>query len=280
LFNEYLCQIIKNHIMKNLFRIVVPLLLVFTACKSDVPKGTKVEIKTSAGTITILLYDQTPGHRDNFIKLVDSGFYDGVAFHRVIKNFMIQAGDPLTNSNLSDADKKRYEYNIPEEIDDSLFHKRGVIAAAREGDDVNPSRSSSGTQFYIVQGKKYSDSDFPKLEERIENNRNQFIYYKTLEAERLKNKSEKDTLTAETIQQNAILKYYDIIEKTGSYKLNSHRKNVYSTIGGTPFLDGSYTIFGEVLTGMDIVDAIANTQTDITDKPVKDIKIIKAKILR
>lgn len=280
MYNEYLCQIIKSYIMKNLFRIIVPLLLVFTACKSDVQKGTKVEIKTSAGIITVLLYDQTPGHRDNFIKLVDSGFYDGVAFHRVIKNFMIQAGDPLTNSNLSEADKKKYEYNIPEEIDDSLFHKRGVIAAAREGDDVNPSRSSSGTQFYIVQGKKYTDSDFPKLEERIANNRNQFIYYKTLEAERLKNKSEKDTLTAEAVQQNAILKYYDIIEKSGSYKLNTHRKDVYSTVGGTPFLDGSYTIFGEVLSGMDIVDAIADTQTDITDKPVKDIKIIKAKVLR
>lgn len=266
--------------MKNAFRIIIPIVLLFTACKSDVPKGTKVEIKTSAGTITVLLYDQTPGHRDNFIKLVDSGFYNGVTFHRVIKNFMIQAGDPLTNSSLSDADKKKFEYNIPEEISDSLFHKRGVLAAAREGDDVNPSRSSSGTQFYIVQGKKYNDTDFPMMEERINNNRNQFIYYKTLEAERIRNKSEKDTLTSEAVQQNAILKYYEIIEKTGSYKLPTHRKEVYRTIGGTPFLDGSYTIFGEVLTGMDIVDAIAGTQTDITDKPIKEIKIINAKIIR
>lgn len=266
--------------MKNIFLFVLPLAIFFTACKSDVPKGTRVEIKTTSGVITLVLYDQTPGHRDNFIKLAESGFYEGISFHRVINNFMIQAGDPYTNKNIPEGEKKKYEYNIPEEIDDSLYHKRGVLAAAREGDDVNPSRSSSGTQFYIVQGKKYNQEDFAKQEERIDYNHKQFLYYKILEAERQKHKQAADTIPDETIQQDAMLKYVDSIEKTGSYKLNSVRKNIYSTIGGTPFLDGSYTIFGEVLTGMDVVDKIAATPTDATDKPINDIRIIKVKIIR
>jgi len=266
--------------MKQAAIIIFSVLILFTSCRSNTPKGTRAEIKTTAGTITVVLYNQTPGHRDNFIKLVEAGFYDGISFHRVINNFMIQAGDPATNTNLSEADKKKYEYNIPAEINDSLFHKRGVLAAAREGDDVNPSRSSSGTQFYIVQGKKYIDSDFPKQEERIDNNHKQYSYYKALEAERLKHTSETDTLSEESIQQNAMLKYYETVEKNGPYKLSKPRKDIYKTIGGTPFLDGSYTIFGEVLSGMDVVDAIAGTPTDATDKPIKDIRIIKVKILR
>jgi len=254
--------------------------ILFSSCRSNHPKGTRAEIKTSAGTITILLYDVTPGHRDNFIKLAESGFYSGVSFHRVIKDFMIQAGDGNTNASIPESDKAKYEYDIPAEINDSLFHKRGVIAAAREGDDVNPARNSSGTQFYIVQGKKYTDADFPKLEQRIDNSRKQYEYYKILEAERARHKQAGDSVSDETIQQEAMTKYFEIIDKEGTYKLSKPRKDIYKTIGGTPFLDGSYTIFGEVLSGMDIVDAIASAPTDVNDKPLKEIKIIKVRILK
>jgi peptidylprolyl isomerase len=252
----------------------------FTACKSDKIAGTCAEIKTTMGTITVVLYDQTPIHRDNFIKLAESGFYDGVSFHRVIRDFMIQTGDANTNASIPASEKTKYEYNIPAEFNDSLFHKRGVLAAAREGDDVNPSRSSSGTQFYIVQGKKYNDEELKKIEERIDNSRKQYLYYKILEAERAKHKLAGDTISDEMMQQNAIASFYETVEKTGPYKLTVPRKEIYKTIGGTPFLDGSYTIFGEVVKGMETVDAIANSTTDITDKPVKDIKIIKIKIIR
>lgn len=266
--------------MKNFILLLLTVLFISVSCKNNQPAGIKAEIKTTAGTITVLLYDRTPGHRDNFIELAEKGFYNGVSFHRVIKNFMIQAGDPYTNNNISDSDKAKYEYSIPAEIDDSLYHKRGVLAAAREGDDVNPARNSSGTQFYIVQGKKYSDEDFPKLEQRIDYNIKQYTYYKLLEEERAKHIQSADSLPDELIQQDAMLRFNDILEKNGSYKLNTERKNIYKTIGGTPFLDGSYTIFGEVLSGMDVVDAIASTTTDITDKPVNDIKILEVKIIR
>ena len=266
--------------MKQNTLVSLAVIILLVSCKSNVPKGTRAEIKTTAGTITIVLYDQTPGHRDNFIKLAESGFYNGVSFHRVIREFMIQTGDVATNASIPESEKSKYEYYIPAEINDSLFHKRGVVAAAREGDDVNPARNSSGTQFYIVQGKKYSDSDFPKMEQRIEYNRKQYEYYKLLEAERYKHKQAGDSVSDETIQQDAMIKYNDFIEKEGSYKLSKPRKDVYKTLGGTPFLDGSYTIFGEVLSGMDVVDAIASATTDISDKPVKDIRILKVKILK
>ncbi|HNX65525.1 MAG TPA: peptidylprolyl isomerase [Bacteroidales bacterium] len=266
--------------MKQNILISIAVILFLSACKSNVPKGTRAEIKTTAGTITIVLYDQTPVHRDNFIKLAQSGFYNGVSFHRVIREFMIQTGDVATNVSIPESEKSKYEYYIPAEISDSLFHKRGVIAAAREGDDVNPARNSSGTQFYIVQGKKYTDADFPKMEQRIEYNRKQYEYYKLLENERARHKKAGDLVSDETIQQDAMTKYNDLTEKEGPYKLSKPRKDVYKTIGGTPFLDGSYTIFGEVLSGMDVVDAIASATTDMNDKPVKDIRILKVKILK
>jgi cyclophilin family peptidyl-prolyl cis-trans isomerase len=266
--------------MKQNILISLAVIFLFASCKSNMPKGTRAEIKTTAGTITVVLYNETPGHRDNFIKLAESGFYNGVSFHRVIKDFMIQAGDGITNASIPDSEKMKYEYSIPEEINDSLYHKRGVIAAAREGDEVNPARNSSGTQFYIVQGKKYNDDDLTKIEQRIDNSRKQFEYYKTLQAERAIHKQSVDSLSDEAIQQAAMTKYYDIVDKEGPYKLSKPRRDVYKSIGGTPFLDGSYTVFGEVITGMDVVDAIASSTTDINDKPLKDIRILKVRILK
>ena len=186
-------------------------------------------MQTSMGDIVIRLSDSTPLHRDNFLKLVKVGFYDSVMFHRVIKNFMIQSGDP---------DSKRAQpgiplgnggpgYTVPAEFRATLFHKKGVIAAARMGDNVNPEKASSGSQFYIVQGKTFSDAELDALETGRMNGR----------------------------------------------KIPADQREVYKTIGGTPHLDQGYTVFGEVISGLDVVDKIAAVQTGPGDKPLKDIKM-------
>jgi len=251
--------------------------IIIAGCAGNGKNGVRAEIKTTQGNIVIALSDLTPQHRDNFIKLAERGFYDGVTFHRVIKDFMIQTGDGTTKQDTSLIPE---DYTIPAEINDSLYHKRGAVAAARMGDDVNPSRNSSGTQFYIVQGKTYNDEELAAIIQRIDFNRRQFLYNKALQELRKEAENSPGSMTEDLIQQNAIIKAYDEMEKEGSYQMPDSRKNVYRTAGGAPFLDGAYTVFGEVLEGMDVVDAIAATQTDMTDKPVKDIRILKVKILK
>lgn len=255
----------------------VAAVLMIIGCKGGDKGGVRAEIKTTEGDIIIMLSDLTPIHRDNFIKLAESGFYDGVSFHRVIKDFMIQTGDGSTKA---DTAANPADYTIPAEINDSLFHRRGVVAAARMGDDVNPERHSSGTQFYIVQGKVYNDEELARTEQRIEHNRRQYLYNQALKELRTAAESDSVPMTEDEIQQNAIVRVYDETEAAGPYVTPANRKAVYTTVGGTPFLDGAYTVFGEVLEGMDIVDAIANTATDINDKPVKDIRILKVRIIR
>lgn len=251
--------------------------LITAGCSTGGNKAVRAEIQTTEGDILISLSDLTPLHRDNFIKLAESGFYDGVSFHRVIKEFMIQTGDGSTKQ---DTTLLKDDYTVPAEINDSLYHKRGAVAAARMGDDVNPERNSSGTQFYIVQGKVYNDETLEATIQRIEYNRRQFMYNKALID--LRKEAEKDTVAADEdlIQQNAIIRAYEAMEEAGPYVMPEHRRNAYKTVGGTPFLDGAYTVFGEVLEGMEVVDAIAATATDMTDKPVQDIRILKIKIIK
>lgn len=203
--------------------------------KRHSPDGkVKVMMETSAGPIVLLLYDDTPMHRDNFIKLVENGTYNGLLFHRVIPGFMIQGGDPqsrdakpgqpLGNGTLG--------YTIPAEINPNLIHKRGALCAARQGDDVNPKRESSASQFYIVQGEVF-------------------------EPERL-----------------------EMITKRFGTKFTPEQVKVYSTVGGAPHLDGAYTVFGEVLEGMEVVDLIAKAERDGMDRPVEDIVILNVVILK
>lgn len=191
--------------------------------------GRIVEIETNFGNITIALSDSTPKHRDNFIKLVKQGFFDSLLFHRVIKDFMIQGGDP---------DSKRAVpgqmlgnggpgYTVPAEFNDSLFHKKGMLAAARMGDDVNPQRASSGSQFYIVQGKKFTDEELNRLEQM----------------------------------------------RMGGKKIPAARREVYKTIGGTPHLDGGYTVFGEVTSGLEVIDKIAAVPTGPANRPQNDVRM-------
>jgi cyclophilin family peptidyl-prolyl cis-trans isomerase len=205
--------------------------------KNDLKRD--VELTTTKGVIILRLSDSTPLHRNNFLKLVKEHFYDSILFHRVIKNFMIQAGDPgsktaVKEQKLGDGD---LGYTIPAEFRQSLFHKKGVLAAARMGDDVNPSKASSATQFYIVQGKIFSDAGLDSVE----------IF-------RLKGR-----------------------------KIPFYQREAYKKIGGAPHLDQNYTVFGEVVRGLPVVDSIANSATSGRqggDRPIENIRIIKARLIK
>ena len=208
--------------MKKIFTLILLCAIAVTAFAK--PKNQYVRIKTVYGTCIIRLYNETPQHRDNFIKLVKKGFYNGTLFHRVIQNFMIQGGDPDSKTakagdELGNGDLK---YKVPAEFRDSVFHKRGVLAAAR---DDNPTKASSATQFYIVEGKRYTDEDLDKLI-----------------AGRLKGR-----------------------------KIPESEREYYKSVGGTPQLDQSYTVYGEVVFGLDMVDRIAAVKKDKRDRPLVDV---------
>jgi cyclophilin family peptidyl-prolyl cis-trans isomerase len=211
----------KFYNMKKLFTLFI-LLITVTAAFAKPPKNQYVRIKTSYGECIIRLYNETPQHRDNFIKLAKKGFYNGTLFHRVIQDFMIQGGDPDSknakpNIELGNGD---VGYTIPAEFRDSLFHKKGVLAAAR---DDNPKKASSGCQFYIVQGKRLTDSMINKAEKR------------------------------------------------SGRKIPEWQRQYYRTVGGVPHLDGNYTVYGEVVAGLDMVDLIAAVKKDENDRPLVDV---------
>jgi cyclophilin family peptidyl-prolyl cis-trans isomerase len=265
--------------MRTSLSILLPALvmIIITSCSGHNKGVMRAEIKTTEGNIVISLSDLTPLHRDNFVRLARSGFYDGVTFHRVIKDFMIQAVDASTRQ---DTSLFSDDYTIPPEISDSLFHKRGAVGAARTGDEVNPERNSSGTQFYIIQGKVYNDVQLASTIQRINFNRRQYLYNQALNDLHREALNSANPMTDDEIQQNAIIRTYEAMEAEGPYKMPEYHMRVYKTIGGAPFLDGAYTVFGEVIEGMDVVDAIANTQTDNSDRPVNDIRILKVKIIK
>ncbi len=194
--------------------------------------GTKVLLETDHGVMLILLYDETPLHRDNFIKLSEEGFYDGVLFHRVIENFMIQTGDPDSRDAEPGEPLGRGgpDYTIEAEIKPGLYHKKGAVAAARQPDHVNPEKRSSGSQFYIVQGKVYSQRELDGIEQRLEK------------------------------------------------PLTNEQRKYYTTIGGTPHLDNEYTVFGEVIVGLEIIDSIAEVETNAQNRPLEDIRIKKVTV--
>ena len=215
--------------------ILAVVLFLGVSCKE---KERLVVMETTEGTIVLKLYDQTPLHRDNFRALVEEGAYDSLLFHRVIQDFMIQGGDSDSKyaepgQLLGEGDRP---YTVPAEfrLEDGIFHRRGVLAAAREGDDVNPEQRSSAMQFYIVWGKIFDDEGLDKVQERL------------------------DTRTG------------------GRVKLTPEMREVYKTVGGTPHLDGQYTVFGEVVSGLDVVDAIQRVATDDNDRPLQDVRILKA----
>jgi len=250
------------------------LISVFSVCTSiKKEKDWYVLIETNLGNIKIRLYNETPLHRDNFLYLVNNKFYNGQTFHRVINGFMIQAGDPQTTA----PDEKRVNpeinYTIPAEFHPHFFHKKGAVAAARQGDDVNPNQESSGSQFYISQGKLLNDQDLLQLEERINNMRMQSLFFKNINEEKEKAFEKDEPIDYAKIQQVATLKTEEELKAYVPYTIPPDQRTVYKTIGGIPHLDGSYTVFGEVVEGLDIVDLIAAVQTDKSDRPLEDIRI-------
>lgn len=270
--------------MNSIFNKLSFLSALFLIISCNAPGGndnTVVSIITSIGDIKIKLYDGTPLHRDNFIRLINTGFYDGISFHRIIKNFMIQAGDPVTRTgvgkNLPDSVKT---YTIPAEFNNQYFHKKGALAAARQGNDVNPEMRSSGTQFYIVQGVILKDDELNLAEQRINSNIKQALFKKILKETADSVRLSQKALSDAEMQEIASLKMFQYMANNNAYKISEEQRNIYKTIGGTPLLDGTYTVFGEVIEGLNILDKIADVQTDSNNKPLNDIKILKIKIIR
>jgi len=270
--------------MNNLFKkiLFIPFVLIINSCNA--PQGnnnTVVLIKTTLGDIKIKLYDGTPIHRDNFIYLVKKGYYDNVSFHRIIMDFMIQAGDLSTRpAQAKTIPDSLNSYTIPSEFNPSYFHKKGALAAARTGNEENPEMRSSGTQFYIVQGVKYSDSELALAEQRINSNIKQALFNKLIkQTSDSLGLSGKPASEAE-IQNIASIKMFEYLSGNSNYKIPEDHWNIYKSLGGVPRLDGSYTVFGEVTEGLEVVDKIAAVSTDSNDKPLNDIRILNIKILR
>ena len=210
-------------------------------------KESKVQIETTQGVIVVKLYNETPLHRDNFVKLVKERFYDGVLFHRVIADFMIQGGDPDSktakpNASLGNGD---VGYTIPAEFKTfDIYHKKGALAAAREGDGVNPQKASSGCQFYIVEGKTFTDAELI------------------------------------TMEAGKIARYGINSLNDSTFRFSAEARAVYRTRGGTPHLDGNYTVFGEVTEGIDVVEKISKVKTNASDRPVEDVRVITMKMIK
>lgn len=246
-------------------------------------KRTLVKLETTMGNITVALYNETPKHRDNFIKLVKEGVYDSTLFHRVIKQFMIQAGDP-DSKNASDTamlGSGDVGYTIPAEFNPKFFHKKGVLAAARQGDDVNPEKASSGCQFYIVTGRKFTEPQLLGMENKINEQREEALF------DSLARQHMKEIYKMRKVGDNAgLLELQDTLEaqareladKEEKFRFTPEQIKAYSTIGGAPHLDGSYTVFGEVTEGMEVVDNIEIAKTNRADRPIENIRILKASI--
>lgn len=247
-------------------------------------KRTQVEIKTSLGDIVVELYNETPKHRDNFIKLVKEGYYDGVLFHRVIKDFMIQTGDGSSKNAKKDdmLGAGDLNYTIPAEfVYPKFFHKKGALAAARTGDQVNPERASSGSQFYIVTGRVCNDDEMRMMEQRLEYGKKQSIFQSLAMQHRdeiIEMQRNGDQAGLEKLQ-NELIPLVEAEYAKDPAKFTEEQRQAYSTIGGAPHLDGQYTVFGEVVKGLEFVDKIQNVTTGANDRPVDDVKIISAKVL-
>ena len=237
----------------------------------------QVRISTNHGDIVVRLYDETPEHRDNFLKLAREGYYDGTLFHRVIKDFMIQGGDPESKG--APAGKQLGSggpaYTLPAEfVYPQYFHKRGVLSAARQGDQVNPERRSSGSQFYIVWGKKYTDYELKQMAAQLDGQRGQQIFNGLAAQHRdsiqaMYQRGDQKGLMA--LQNKLAAETDKILKETPGFTFTPEQTEAYTTVGGTPFLDNQYTVFGEVVEGLEVVEKIQKVATGSADRPKEDV---------
>ena len=249
--------------------------------RSEVSAGPTLDIATTAGPIKIRLYDDTPLHRDNFLKLAKEGYYDGVLFHRVINEFMVQTGDPESKEAPKGAmlGSGGPGYTVPAEIVyPKHYHKYGALAAARTGDEMNPERKSSGSQFYIVTGKTYTPQQLSRMEQASVQKQLQ-SYFMELQRQNMDTirqlRLAKDTVGLDNLRQELIKQTEANVKPV---TMTEEQVRDYTTIGGTPHLDGQYTVFGEVLEGMETVEKIQKAETDGRDRPVEDIRIVSIKV--
>lgn len=237
----------------------------------------QVRIATNYGDIVVCLYDETPQHRDNFLKLAREGYFDGTLFHRVIKDFMIQGGDP--DSKGAPAGKQLGSggpgYTVPAEfVYPKYFHKRGVLSAARQADQVNPERRSSGSQFYIVWGKTYTESALNQLAAQLDGQRGQQIFNELAAQHRdsIQAMYQRGDQKGLMELQNRLASETDkILKETKGFAFTPEQVEAYTTVGGTPFLDNQYTVFGEVVSGLDVVEKIQSVATGSADRPKEDV---------
>ena len=274
----------------NQLIIIAVITVMFAACgagskkSNDMEKRTQVKIETTMGDIVVELYNETPKHRDNFIKLAKEGVYDSTLFHRVIRQFMIQAGDPesKTANDTAMLGGGDVGYTIPAEFVPKFFHKKGALAAARMGDDVNPNRESSGCQFYIVTGRKFRESQLldmagQKNNARLDTLFNQLARKHMKEIYKLR-KTGDDAALME-LQDSLEAQAYALYKEEEPFMFTPEQLAAYSTIGGAPHLDGAYTVFGQVVSGMDTVEKIEGTKTGKADRPVENVRILKATVI-
>ena len=244
----------------------------------------KVEVETTMGNFTIMLYGDTPRHRDNFLRLVREGYYNGTLFHRVINEFMVQAGDPDSR----DAKPGQMlgaggpDYKIDAEIVyPKHFHKRGALAAARQGDQVNPARQSSGSQFYVVTGKKLSEGELDRMDQYMKQAARQQIFNGKVQAHRneiVQMQQAGDHAGLDALQKQLIAETE--AEAANAPGLTPEQRSAYAAEGGTPHLDGQYTVFGEVVSGMDVIDRIEKVPTGAADRPKEDVRIISMREIK
>lgn len=276
---------------QNFWILLIILVCSAVACKSgqkkdgNMEKETVLKIETSMGDIKVKLYNETPKHRDNFIKLAKDGTYNGTLFHRVIKDFMVQAGDPESKN----APKGKMlgsgdvGYTVPAEfVYPKYFHKKGALSAARQGDEVNPKKESSGCQFYIVTGKVFNDSTLLNMEQQKNQNKvteafNALAQKHMKEIYKMRKANDQDGLYA--LQDTLFIQAEAEAAKQPDFHFTPEQIKAYTTVGGTPHLDGEYTVFGEVVEGMDIVDKIQQVKTDRSDRPEEDVKIINVSVI-
>lgn len=239
----------------------------------------KIKITTPEGNIIVRLYDETPKHRDNFLKLAQEGYFNDTIFHRVIEEFMIQGGDP----NSRNAPKGKMlgtggpDYTIPAEfVYPQLFHKRGALSASRTGDEVNPERESSGSQFYIVWGKTYSYGELKQIEKQMAMQQEQDVFNgltKQYRNQIMDLRRNRNRIGLQALQDKLIAEAKAKSKELGKPVFSLEQIETYTTLGGTPFLDNQYTVFGEVEEGLDIIERIQSVETDRNDRPLDDITI-------